>query len=134
MLEQSTIERNKMKRYRIFFLLVFAFCLFFSSCYYDVEEELYPDVNCDVENVGYTDTVIPILQTNCYSCHDAANNFGGITLEGYVQLKKYVENDQLLGVIRHETGYSPMPKNAPQLLECEIEKIEVWINNGAPNN
>ena len=114
--------------------VVLLVCLLAPSCYYDIEEDLYPDTGCNVADVGYSNTVVPILENNCYRCHDAANNFGGITVEGYAQLKKYVDNGQLLGVLNHEAGFSPMPKNAPQLRSCDIEKIEAWVNNGALNN
>lgn len=71
---------------------------------------------------------------NCYRCHDAANNFGGVTLEGYDQLRTYVDNGELLGAIRHTAGFSPMPKNEPQLVECNIEKIAAWVAAGAAND
>lgn len=103
-----------------------------SSCHYNIEEELYPSLGCDTENVTYNTVIFELIRDNCYQCHDAANNFGNITLEGYDNLKKFVDTGQLLGVIKHEPGFSPMPQNRPQLLECEIEKVEEWIKNGAP--
>lgn len=108
--------------------------LLLSSCYYDVEEEIYPDVGCDIEQITYTDDVLPIIQSNCYRCHDQANNFGGVTLEGYDNLKRFVDNDRLLGAIRHEPGFSPMPQDRAQLPECTIQKIETWVADGAPDN
>lgn len=105
-----------------------------AGCYYDVEEELYPTLECDTGNMSYTNDILPIIQNNCYTCHNQGSNFGGVTLEGYESLKAYVDNGRLLGAIRHESGFSPMPKNAPQLVECNIEKIEAWINAGAPDN
>lgn len=116
------------------FIHILFLSLLISSCYYDKEEELYPTTECLTENMSYQSDILPILQNNCFQCHDAANNFGGITLEGFDQLKIYVNNAQLIGVIKHESGFSPMPKNAAQLLECEIEKIEAWITDGALNN
>lgn len=105
-----------------------------TGCYYDVEEELYPDTGCRVENRSYQDDVLPILQNRCYVCHSAAANNGGITLEGYESLRRYIDNGQLLGAIRHDNGFSPMPKNAPQLPACQIEQIEAWVAGGALNN
>lgn len=119
------------------FVIIIAVALFFvgvSGCYYDVEEDLYPTIECSTADMSYQNDIFPIIDNNCLGCHDAASNFGGITLEGYDLLKVYVSNNQLLGVIKHEPGFSPMPKNSAQLLECEIEKIEAWIANGAPNN
>ena len=112
-----------------------AFILFgLNACYYDVEEELYPDMSCDTANISYEMDIEPILSDECYLCHSQAINTANITLEGYQNLIEYVNNGRLLGAIKHLPGYSPMPKNAPQLVECNIEKIETWINAGAPDN
>jgi hypothetical protein len=107
---------------------------FGSGCYYDVEEELYPDTGCRVQNMSYQADILPILTSRCYVCHSAAANNGGISLEGYASLQRYVDNGQLLGAIRHDGGFSPMPKNAPQLPACQIEQIQAWIATGAPDN
>jgi hypothetical protein len=127
-----------MNKHKFSLLKYIVLALFTSSslagCYYDIEEEIYPSVGCNLENISFTNTIIPILESNCYQCHDAANNNGGITLEGYSQLKRFVDNGQFLGVVRHEAGFSPMPKNSAKLLDCEIEKIEQWVTDGAPNN
>lgn len=105
-----------------------------TACYYDVEEELYPTLDCATDNVTYAGTVVPLLQANCLTCHSAAANFGNINLEGYTQVKRQVDNGQLLGAIRHEAGFSAMPQNQPQLATCNIEKIARWIADGALNN
>lgn len=103
------------------------------SCYYDVEEELYPD-GCLTEAASYTMDVLPILRNNCFSCHDQSANFGNVTLEGYDKVLEFVNNGELLGAIKHEDGFAPMPQNAAQLVACDIEKIENWIAEGAKNN
>jgi hypothetical protein len=130
MLELQIIKSRTMKRILYYCILVLAI----QGCYYDIEEELYPTLDCNTTSLAYTEHILPIIESNCYSCHDMANNFGNVTLEGHSNLLQYVNNNQLLGVIRHDSGFSPMPKNAPQLLECEIQKIEQWIADGAPNN
>lgn len=119
-----------MKKYILYLLIIIGW----TSCYYDVEEELYPTLDCQTVDVTYSNQVINIIDGACYKCHAAAQNFGNITLEGYDNLKRYVDNGELLGSIRHDAGFSAMPKNEAQLLECDIEKIEAWINAGAINN
>ena len=111
-----------------------GFYLFCASCYYDTEEVLYPSLECQTEGITYSNTVLPILQDNCYVCHSAAVNSGNITLEGYEQVKKYVNNGQLFGAINHDNGYSPMPKNSPKMIECNIQKIKTWIDLGVLND
>lgn len=114
---------------------LFAAMFMMSGCYYDVEEELYPTLECDTQQLSFSNDILPIIQDHCYQCHSQNNNLGaGIVLEGYNNLITFAENGQLLGAIKHQSGFSPMPKNAPQLPMCNIEKIEAWINAGAENN
>ena len=105
-----------------------------SGCYYDVEEEIYPTTDCTTMNMSYQNDILPILSDKCYECHSAALNFGNITLEGHNNLVQYIASGQLLGAINHDPGYSPMPKTGGMLLQCNIEKIESWIVDGAPDN
>lgn len=121
-----------MKKYSI--LSIFITTTIFGACYYDVEEELYPTLDCTTTNITYSGVVEPLLKSKCYKCHDTANNNGNITLEGYTNLKKYVDNGQLIGAVKHSAGFSPMPKNEAQLVDCDIQKIEKWVTDGALQN
>lgn len=114
--------------------LLFGTMIFFSSCYYDNEETLYPPTECVTADMSYQTDIVPIISNNCYVCHSAISNTGNVTLEGYTELKKYVDSGQLMGAINHDPGYSPMPDNAPKLGDCNIAKIESWIAAGAQDN
>lgn len=117
--------------------VVFFAAIIFISCTKENEEDLQPKINlpvCDTINMTYTKNVLPIITFNCYSCHGNGQIFGGINLEGYVRLKRQVDNNQLLNVIRHSPGYSQMPQGLPKLSQCDINKIEAWVNRGALNN
>jgi hypothetical protein len=105
-----------------------------SACYYDSEEELYGTPECNLTDITYSTAVLPIIVDNCYGCHKQSANSGNVNLEGHTQLKKYVDNGQLLGAIKHESGFSAMPKNVAKLLDCEIQKIEAWVDAGALDN
>ncbi len=107
-----------------------------SACYYDVEETLYPGGGvCDTSQVRYSVEVTKILTDgSCLVCHSNAAVNGGITLEGYANLKKTVDDGTLIGSVRWSSGYNAMPKNAAQLTECELQKLEKWVADGAPNN
>lgn len=116
-----------------------VFIMSTTSCYYDVEEELYPGNTCDTTNVAYSDQVSKILKTECLLCHSTANSGtlgAGIDLEGYTNLKVYIDNGKFLSSIIHDGNASPMPKtpNNQKLPECAINQITAWINAGAPNN
>ncbi len=118
----------------------FIFMLLLSmaaSCAFNNEEDLYDNQNCDTEDVTYSGTIVPVLEANCYTCHDDENASvfaSGIKLEGYAQLKLYVDNGRLLGAIKHAPGFSPMPRSAAQLPECTIRQIEAWVSRGALDN
>jgi mono/diheme cytochrome c family protein len=106
------------------------------GCYYDKSELLYPS-SCDTLNITYTQTVKPVLNAYCLSCHGASvyNTLGGsVNLDGHTNLVVPVENGTLLKSIRHEAGASPMPKNQQKMPDCQITQIEKWILSGAPNN
>jgi len=110
-------------------------CLFcIISCSSENEEELFP-APMVLEDISYLTNIEPILQNNCYGCHSMANsvNGGEHVLEGYTELKKFVDQEKLLGVIRYEDGFSQMPPFG-MLSATQIETIEVWIEEGALDN
>lgn len=108
------------------------------GCYYDNEEDLYPqDTFCDTVAISYTAFVKPLIDANCYQCHSqsAAPSFGaGYDLETFNTLLNVVNNGRLLCAIQHGNGCSPMPKGAAKLPACSINKVQAWIEAGAPNN
>lgn len=108
-----------------------------SSCYYDNEEDLYggSEPACDTTQVTFTGTVLPILeQADCVSCHMGATASAGIRLDSHAEVVKHAANGSLLGSIRHEAAWSPMPKGGNKLSACNILKIETWVSRGSPNN
>lgn len=91
-------------------------------------------VECDTSNVTYSETVSLIIQTNCLGCHNTSATGGGIILNSYSTVKEQVNNGKLWGAINWNSGYQPMPQNAAQLSDCDISRIGIWIDEGAPNN
>ncbi|GIV34777.1 MAG: hypothetical protein KatS3mg031_2312 [Chitinophagales bacterium] len=102
---------------------------------------------CDTGfTLSYANDIEPILykkhgnERSCYDCHDAKSpDFSrglGIRLDGYNALKVYVDNGQLLCAIK-QTGCSnavSMPYLEGKMSDCDILRIEAWINQGAKNN
>ena len=41
---------------------------------------------------------------------------------------------RLLGAVQHQVGYTPMPPAGGMLPQCDIDKIAIWVQQGAPNN
>lgn len=116
-------------KYRITALLLCIVGLL-SACYYDNEEELYPQGNSTLD-LRYAD-IQPILQANCASCHMNGMKQGNVSLEAYNDVKEWVDNGKLLCSIKHEAGCFPMPQGGAKLPRWDIDKIAAWINDGAP--
>ena len=110
--------------------------LMLGSCYYDNMEELYPDsgTGCDTTQITFSGTVMPIMQSHCTGCHSGSAPAGNIPIENYDDVVQMVHNGSLMGSIRFEQGYSPMPKGGNKLSDCNITKLEMWIADGMLNN
>jgi len=106
-----------------------------SACYYDKEEELYPPITqCDTSNVGYQATIVPLMKANCNACHNSSAPSAGIATDNFQGVKTIALNGKLYGSIAHLSGYSPMPKGGNKLSECDIKRVKIWIDMGAPEN
>ena len=105
------------------------------SCSKSNNNKITPPVStCDTIGMKLALDIIPILQSNCYSCHGNGNSEGGIILDNYTSLKSHVVSGEIKGAITHASGYVGMPYLKPQLDTCTINKILDWIAQGAPNN
>ena len=114
--------------------IVFGLLVTQISCISADKKTLLSASICDTSSVKYSTTITPILNTYCISCHSAASPSAGINLEGYNNVKNYVDNGQLWGTMNHSSGYSPMPKGATKIDACKLSQLLAWINLGAPNN
>ena len=86
---------------------------------------------CDSSHVTYDSTINTIVQSWCTGCHGGSNPAYGISLTTYDQVNAVVNAGRLMGAIRQETGYYPMPKGS-QLSPCDIALFQKWINLGMP--
>ena len=124
-----------MIRHVLNWILIIMATAILSSCYYDNEEHLYPTAaDCDTANVTYSGTIAPLMAENCNDCHNSVLANGGVITETYEGLKIVADNGRLEGAVFHEPGYSPMPQGLPQLPDCDLAKIKIWIDAGALNN
>jgi cytochrome c553 len=82
----------------------------------------------------YSGAVASLLTTYCTRCHNATTTRAGINLSNYDGVKTVALNGKLLGSIKKETGYKPMPPGTTKLPDCQIRQIEKWVQAGAANN
>ena len=92
------------------------------------------DNNCDSSSITFSASINPILQSKCIGCHNNSLASGQVNLSGYNNVQVYAQSGSLLGSIQHSNGYFSMPKGSPQLSNCEIASVSIWIRNGYPNN
>ena len=125
--------RNKQQRGTKTAILLLISIGILSGCRYDVEQ----NNNCSVADVRYSTTITGIINSNgCLSsnCHGGANPPSGFKLTDYNSVKAKVTDGRLFGALNHSSGFSPMPKDAGKLSQCDINKVKAWIDAGAPNN
>ena len=89
---------------------------------------------CDTTTVTFANTVYPIVQNQCMTCHNDNRQDGGVNLANYNLIKQSVENGGFMGSILHDPNYAAMPPSGIQLDQCFIDQIQIWINDGMPNN
>jgi len=118
-----------------FYIALLSVC-FLSGCYRDNEEMLYPQTGaCDISQVSYQATVVPLLQKyGCTGCHSGPAASGNISLDSYNSVSATAQNGRLYGAINHSPGYSTMPKGGSKMTICDINKIKAWIDAGSINN
>jgi hypothetical protein len=134
-----------MKRLFFFMPLILSTTLILTtqSCYYDNEEELYrinttTTTTCDTTTAKFATFVKPLMDSKCATsgCHNAASASAGCNLSTHTSIKNYVTSQKatFLGSMKQTSAYSSMPKGGAKLPDCDIKKLEVWINAGMQNN
>lgn len=114
---------------------VLTLCLFaLSACYYDKADKLYAGAGntCDTAAMNYSTHIKPILDANCVSCHNATAFSGNVKLHTYTEVQASIPSGKLLNSVKHLSGGSRNMPPGSKLSDCNIRKIEAWINRGYP--
>jgi hypothetical protein len=118
----------------------------FSSCYYDNQEVLHPSgTTCDTAGIAisYATDIVPILSASCSinnsSCHNSSTSFRLDTYTGVHDQAVAISSScsgLLVLAIKHQcvAPVDFMPQGGTMLDNCNIMKIEAWVNRGTPNN
>ncbi len=89
---------------------------------------------CDPEASAFAADILPMLQNYCIGCHNASRSDGGVNLESYDKVIPYVEDGSLIGSMKYEVSFAPMPPSGSRLSDCRIAQVQKWIDEGAQNN
>lgn len=91
-----------------------------------------PDSNADT-NIHYSNTVKPIIDNYCISCHDQT---ASIPLATKNNVKVLIQSGQLLNAVSspigQETPYLHMPPNS-NLPQVYIDSLTLWQTDSFPN-
>lgn len=102
------------------------------SCVNNSEEDLYGIKPCDTANVTWESKIRAIMQQNCVKCHGPNFAAKQVRHDTYQSEMIVVKDGRLRGVVNHLPGYSKMPKDKGKLPDCELNLINIWLDNGAP--
>jgi hypothetical protein len=86
----------------------------------------------------------PILANECYECHGAKKQKGGLRVDfrdgllkggdsGPALVPGVAKKSRLIQSIRHELADSEMPKDRPKLSDSVIADFVKWVDQGAPD-
>ena len=92
----------------------------------------------------YSQKVLPILKTNCYTCHGGGNHRGGLTIDtkagllkgghdGAVIVPGHADQSLLVKLINHAGPANdpmPMPPKS-KISDADIATVTQWIQAGA---
>ena len=94
-----------------------------------------PTGPCNINSpVSFRNDVLPIIDNYCYGCHNTADAQGGYSYSTYNETLKSVNDGSLMGSIKFENGYIPMPENSNKMQTCNIDLIQLWIDEGGEDN
>lgn len=111
----------------LIFISILSFI--YVSCTFENEQD-YFDSNCETENLTY-DSLTYVFSI-CSQCHNNVSTYRtGIEMDSYESVVNSINTGLVLPAIKHEGQYL-MPYNLSKLSDCEIKKIEAWINDGMP--
>ena len=84
----------------------------------------------------YAAVVAPIVAKNCLECHGSSvyQTLGGGSDYGTYQSFTRLSPAYLMSSVRHEPGADPMPKGRAKLSDCDITRLQAWVDAGRPNN
>jgi len=105
-------------------LLIMASLIAFTSCEYNVEEETIDEVDICNPTISFVNSIKPIIDNNCVSCHNGGQ---------FPDLRTFNGISNNAGIVKQQVVSRSMPLGG-SLSNDEIELIRCWVENGAINN
>ena len=125
---------GKIKYYIVIVIFILYWICNSTSCTLQNEEDYLKDIICDTTDISYNDLTY-IFTGTCTACHSELFTYrDGIKMDSYNNVKSSINTGLVWPSINHANGVPPMPGGMSKLSDCELDKIEAWINAGMPEN
>jgi len=82
----------------------------------------------------FSTTISPMISTNCQGCHSGNLPSGGLMLTNFAEIRDAALSGALMAGLTGTQGVPMMPLNTYGLSVCQIQQVQQWIDNGAPND
>lgn len=107
---------------------LFLYTLIISSFVFSCKKD---NSTCDDANITY-DGQIKTLFAGCTAsgCHNSGSLSG--SLANYQDAKNFPLMNRMIGALKGQAGFSPMPLGGTKLSDCDISKVQKWIDSGFP--
>lgn len=89
--------------------------------------------SCSPSNMSFLKDVQAIIASNCLGCHSGAAVSGGVNLSSYSGVQAVAQSGKLVNATSQNGQATSMPPNS-KLSACDIQKIKIWVTEGAKNN
>ncbi|MCW3785328.1 hypothetical protein [Plebeiibacterium sediminum] len=124
---------NKLTKQIYNSILICLIAFSFSSCYYDVIIEEEVDVNT---TISFSEEIAPVFKSSCVSCHDGVIAYPNLSsahayeslISGNFISTGNATNSSLIQKLNDKHPFEGAVTNA------ELQKIILWINQGASDN
>jgi len=115
--------------------LIFLFSMtifFFVSCSSDEPE----DPMTGGGDSSYSGFIQPLMSSSCATanCHAGNSPASNLNLSEYGTVKLIADDGRLIGVTFWQSGFDQMPRGQAQLSQSTLDRIQLWVDDGAPNN
>jgi len=111
-------------------MMLFIVDMTISACTKDKVQPGPIDSTC-ADTISFANDILPIMENNCTSCHNASNA-GGYDLTNYAGVTQ--NTGKLYGSMVQDGSAESMPKGGNKIADSLLQKVYCWVNQGAKNN
>ena len=126
-----------MRKFKIASIITFLSCLMilFENC--SMVGRPQNSGSATDASLALQSEAMKVIQGRCVSCHNSGNPQGGVSFSTYASTMNTVQPGNINASSLYTSTMRPggdMPRGGTPLSSAEMNAIQTWIMNGAPNN